>query len=316
MATTPEPVPGTSTGGNGSFPSVSDFVVIDRVNQCPKLASLRSINQTLSSLLNSDNSFMAQIAEVIRLDPSLTARVLDLVNSIFFGSKGSQRVTNVEEASLFLGLSRISELIIATPIIEEIQAFGKQATIVDWTEFWRHSIGSAIMTRELLASADIQWEDEGDYISGLVHNLGKIIMAVTFPEQFGKLCKATGKATGDICDQEKTLLGWDHAKMGAFYLWNHHIAPEIVQATQYHNNPEDAPEHSKLAGAVQLADHLVRSGGIHGIEKVDPLRPADWPKLSGWAILFGEDETISEEERLEELKETLERITSSLKGII
>ena len=104
--------------------------------------------------------------------------------------------------------------------------------------------------------------------------------------------------------------------MGAFYPWNHHIAPEIVQATQYHNNPEDAPEHSKLAGAVQLADHLGRSGGIHGIEKVDPLGPTDWPKLSGWEILFGEDETISEEVRLEELKETLERVTKSLKGII
>tara|TARA_Y100001934_G_scaffold278088_1_gene378461 strand:- start:1582 stop:2532 length:951 start_codon:yes stop_codon:yes gene_type:complete len=316
VATNPDHVPSTSPRGKGAFPSVSDFVVIDRVNQCPKLASLRSINQTLSSLLNSDDSFMAQIAEVIRLDPSLTARVLDLVNSIFFGSKGSQRVTNVEEASLFLGLSRISELIIATPIIEEIQAFGKQSEVVDWTEFWRHSIGTAIMTRELLAAANIQWEDEGDYISGLVHNLGKIITAVTFPEQFGKICKARGSQTQDICDQEKSLLGWDHAKMGAFYLWNHHIAPEIVQATQYHNTPNEAPDHAQLASAVQLADHLVRSAGIQGIELVEQPRPSDWPKLTGWAILFGEDELISDEDRLKELKETLERVTSTLKGIV
>ena len=65
----------------------SDFLLIERINQCPKLASLRSINQTLEALLESEDSFMAQIAEVIRLDPSLTTRVLDLVNSIFFGSK-------------------------------------------------------------------------------------------------------------------------------------------------------------------------------------------------------------------------------------
>lgn len=324
MATPPDPSSEASIGGNESFPSVSDFVVIDRVNQCPKLASLRSINQTLSSLLNSDDSFMAQIAEVIRLDPSLTARVLDLVNSIFFGSNESQRVTNVEEASLFLGLSRISELIIATPIIEEIQAFGKQSTIIDWTEFWRHSIGTAIMTRELLSAADVQWEDEGDYISGLVHNLGKIIMAVTFPEQFTELCKKTGSETNDICEQERSLLGWDHAKMGAFYLWNHHIAPEIVQATQYHNTPHDAPDHPKLAGAVQLADHLVRSAGIQGIEKVNPPRSANWPKLEGWRILFGEeddqstneDDQSTNEKRMAELQETLVRVTDSLKGIV
>ncbi|MFP6899385.1 MAG: HDOD domain-containing protein [Opitutales bacterium] len=316
MAKTSDSASGVSTGGGPSFPSVSDFEVIDRVNQCPKLASLRSINQTLSSLLNSDDSFMAQIAEVIRLDPTLTARVLDLVNSIFFGSNENQQVSNVEEASLFLGLSRISELIIATPIIEEIQAFGKQAGIINWTEFWRHSISSAIMTRELLAAAEVQWKDEGDYISGLVHNLGKIIMAVTFPDQFGNLCKGYGSRTEDICNQEKILLGWDHAKMGAFYLWNHHIAPEIVQATQYHNTPEEAPDHPELAAAVQLADHLTRTAGIQGIERVDRLRSGDWPKLTGWEILFGQDEIVSDEERIEELEETLERVTSSLKRIV
>ncbi len=315
MANTPDSASGRQAGGNGSFPSVSDFVVIDRVNQCPKLASLRSINQTLSSLLNSDDSFVAQIAEVIRLDPSLTARVLDLVNSIFFGSN-ENRISSVEEAALFLGLSRISELIIATPIIEEIQAFGKQAEIVDWTEFWRHSIGSAIMTREILAIADVQWEDEGDYISGLVHNLGKIITSVTFPEQFGQICKVSGEQPEDICKQERDILGWDHAKMGAFYLWNHHIAPEIVQATQYHNMPEEAPDHPKLAAAVQLADRLVCFSGIRGIEQVKPTRRSAWPKLAGWSILFGEDEITSDEERLDELDETLERVTSTLKGIV
>ena len=101
MVDTPDRNP-ISASVRDSHSSISDFVVIDRVNQCPKLASLRSINQTLSSLLNSDDSFMAQIAEVIRLDPTLTARVLDLVNSIFFGSNDTQQVSNVEEASLFL----------------------------------------------------------------------------------------------------------------------------------------------------------------------------------------------------------------------
>ena len=104
--------------------------------------------------------------------------------------------------------------------------------------------------------------------------------------------------------------------MGAFYLWNHHIAPEIVQATQYHNNPEEAPDHPELASAVQLADHLTRSSGIQGIERVDRLKSRDWPKLTGWKILFGEDEIVSDEERIEELEETLDRVTGSLKGIV
>ena len=78
---------------------LSDFLLIERINQCPKLASLKSINETLHDLLDSDDSFVGQIAEVIRLDPSLTTRVLDLVNSIFFGSKDEKRISGVEEAS-------------------------------------------------------------------------------------------------------------------------------------------------------------------------------------------------------------------------
>jgi len=111
---------------------LSDFLLIERINQCPKLASLKSINETLSELLDSEDSFVSQIAEVIRLDPSLTTRVLDLVNSIFFGSKEGQRISGVEEASIFLGLNRIKELLAATPVIEESAELGKKASSVPW----------------------------------------------------------------------------------------------------------------------------------------------------------------------------------------
>ena len=296
--------------------AVSDFVVIDRINQCPKLASLRSINQTLSSLLNSEDSFVAQIAEVIRLDPSLTTRVLDLVNSIFFGSPDEQQVKGVEEAALFLGLNRISELIIATPIIEDIVEFGKSAEHLKWIDFWKHSIGSAILTRELLVAADFRWKDESDYVAGLLHNLGKIIMAVTFPDEFARICNGTYTNTTEACAAESDLLGWDHAKMGAFYLWNHHIAREIVETAQWHNAPASAPNHPELAAAAQLGDILVQAAGIPGIEHSQPLPREVWTEVPGWKILFGERTEEGTERLLTEVEETLERVSNTLKGII
>ena len=129
----------------------SDFLLIERIKQCPKLASLRSINKTLEALLDSEDSFMAQIAEVIRLDPSLTTRVLDLVNSIFFGTKDEQRISGVEEASIFLGLNRIRELLAATPVIEEIFRLGKSSESFPWVDFscvpsTAHSLGGRLLT--------------------------------------------------------------------------------------------------------------------------------------------------------------------------
>ena len=80
----------------------SEAEIKRRIQACPKLASLQSINRALGELVRSDQSLNSQIAEVIRRDPSLTARLLRMVNSVYFGL--STRVNSIEEAVFFLGL--------------------------------------------------------------------------------------------------------------------------------------------------------------------------------------------------------------------
>ena len=101
---------------------------------------LKSINETLRDLLDSDVSFVAQIAEVIRLDPSLTTP-FSIWSIRSFRSKDEKRISCVEEASIFLGLNRIRELISATPVIEDAMELGKGSQTFPWIDFWRHSIG-------------------------------------------------------------------------------------------------------------------------------------------------------------------------------
>ena len=295
---------------------LSDFLLIERINQCPKLASLKSINETLHDLLDSDDSFVAQIAEVIRLDPSLTTRVLDLVNSIFFGSKDEKRISGVEEASIFLGLNRIRELISATPIIEDIMELGKGSQSFPWTDFWRHSIGCAILTREILSLTDVEFEDETDYVSGLLHNLGKLILAITFPELFEKVYQKTHQNTEGLLDMERKTVGWDHAKIGAYYLWNHHISDDIVDAVHWHHEPLRSENHQKLAGAIQVADFITLGIVVEGlISQSSPLEKSH-RELDGWRILF-EDKSPQEMESIDQdLNDTIERISQTLHGIL
>ena len=294
---------------------LSDFLLIERINQCPKLASLKSINETLCELLDSEDSFVSQIAEVIRLDPSLTTRVLDLVNSIFFGSKEGQRISGVEEASIFLGLNRIKELLAATPVIEEIAELGKNASSFPWINFWKHSIGTAIMTREILSLAEKKYEDESDYVAGLLHNLGKLILAITFPDLFQKLCSQSFQNTDHVIEIEKKIIGWDHAKIGAYYLWNHHISDEVVEAVHWHNNPKESKDHSDLASAIQIADLLTCQLGVPGIENCPPVKDS-YLQSEGWAILFGKKEENEMNELTQNLEYTLERVSRTLHGII
>lgn len=292
----------------------SDFLLIEKINQCPKLASLKSINETLKSLLDSEDSFMGQIAEVIRLDPSLTTRVLDLVNSIFFGSKGDQRISGVEEASMFLGLNRIKELLAATPVIEEIFKLGKNSEDFPWSDFWKHSIGTAILTREISSLADERYEQEEDYVAGLLHNLGILILAVTFPEQFNTIFKAKFDSTSDLLEEEENTTGWDHAKIGAYYLWNHHISEEVVDSIHWHNDPTQASVRPKLASAIQVADNLVKQLRVMGMEKITiPMQNVHY-ELSGWQILFPDEE---DDGRIRDrLDLAVNRLSQTLSGII
>jgi HD-like signal output (HDOD) protein len=291
----------------------SDFLLIERINQCPKLASLRSINETLRALLESEDSFLAQIAEVIRLDPSLTTRVLDLVNSIFFGSKDNKRISGVEEASIFLGLNRIRELLFATPVIEEILELGKNTPSFPWEEFWKNSIGTAILTRELLSVLDISYEEEADYVAGLLHNLGILILAITFPDYFQKIYLKKYDQARDIIEEEHSTIGWDHAKIGAYYLWNHHISDEIVDAIHWHDQPSKSKESPKLAAAIQVSEAIVSELGFTGLNKCRKVNPGSYQELEGWQILIAEHE--EPEKIILAIEEASERLDQSLKGI-
>ncbi len=289
--------------------------IIRRIDACPKLASLESINRTLGELVRSDGTLNSQIAEVIRRDPSLSARLLRMVNSVYFGL--STRVNNIEEAVFFLGLRQIRQLSMATPIIEELDQLQQTTTpTLPWKELWSHSISTAILTREILASTSLDIDDDTDYLVGLLHNVGKVVMAYAFPEELRTLVATPASTSAEFCRSERELIGWDHGRIGAHYLSRHHLSDEIVTAVLYHNDPDRAPRHRLFAAAVQVADHLARHSGISGgFEQVAHVEADAWLKLDGWRILFGDDGPESSLARAS-IANSLQRLPSMLQGLL
>ena len=287
-----------------------------RINACPKLASLQSVNRALKDLVRSEGSLNSQIAEVIRRDPSLSARLLRMVNSVYFGL--STRVNNIEEAVFFLGLRQIRELSMATPVIEELEELQQSTSMaLPWKELWTHSIATAILTREILASTPLHIDDDTDYLIGLLHNVGKVVMAYAFPDELRTLVTTTTASTpAEFCVRERELIGWDHAEIGAHYIARHQLSEEIVFALHYHNAPDRAPRHRLFAAAVQIADHLVRHSGISGgFEQVAPVAADAWLELPGWQILYGADGPESMLARAS-LANSVQRLPSMLQGLL
>jgi HD-like signal output (HDOD) protein len=286
-----------------------------RIDACPKLASLQSINRALSDLVHAESSLNSQIAEIIRCDPSLTARLLRMVNTVYFGL--STRINNIEEAVFLLGLRQIRELSMATPVLEELEQLQHNtATTLPWRELWSHSIGTAILTREILASTALSVDDDTDYLIGLMHNVGKVVMAYMFPDELRTLMSMPARTPAEVCVFEREIIGWDHGQIGAYFLARHQLAEEISFAVRYHNEPDRAPRHRLFAAAVQVADYLVRYSGIGGaFEHVAPIENDAWLKLDGWKILYGADGPESVLARAS-LANCLQRLPSVMQGLL
>jgi HD-like signal output (HDOD) protein len=283
-----------------------------KVTSCPALPSLGSISKALQDLLAAEQRFSTQISEVIRRDPSLTARLLRLVNSVYYGL--SSPVSNIEEAVFYLGVRQIRQLTMVTPIIEDFQRLTHQCAF-PWREFWQHCIGTAIITREIVGSVQAP-TDESDYVAGLVHDVGKIVIAWSFPEHFTRIHHEASAGTQDLVTIEREILGLDHGEVGALYLEHHRLPEVMIHSARYHHQPENAPENRSLIASVQIADLLLRNAKIGCSGNYVEVTQEQCMAASGWQVLFPKPGAAEHAIGRASLHRSLERLPSILEGLV
>lgn len=283
-----------------------------RLAECPSLPSLSSINKALQGLLQAEQRYSAHISEIIRRDPSLTSRLLRLVNSVYYGL--AMPVSSIEEAVFYLGVRQIRQLTTVTPIIEDFQRLTHQCAF-PWRQFWQHSIGTAIMTREVVSLAQTPME-ESDYVAGLVHDVGKIILAWSFPEHFSEIHRQAELGKCDLVQIENEVLGIDHCELGALYLERHRLPELMVNAVRFHHHPENAGNHQLIVASVQIADLLMRNAQIGCSGNYTDVTEDHCLKASGWHVLFPNMNDANEAIAHSSFKQTLERLPHILEGLV
>jgi len=284
----------------------------NRLKGCACLPSLGSIDSALKELLAADQRYTSQIAEIIRRDPSLTARILRLVNSVYYGL--SKPIKNIEEAVFYLGVRQIRQLAMVTPIIEDFQKLAGNQRF-PWREFWRHCISTALMTREVIDVIQTP-NEEIDYVAGLIHDVGKIVMASAFPEHFDEIYHCRIEGGGDLLQIEKEVLGVDHAELGALYL-KKQVLPELfVEIVLFHHQPDQAQHHASITAAVQVADLLVRHAKIGDSGNRVEISDEACFNSTGWTMLFGHQTAEEKAITRASLKRSLERIPTILEGLV
>ena len=288
------------------------MAVQSQLARCPSLPSLGSINKALQGLLLTEQRYTAQIAEIIRRDPSLTSRLLRLVNSVYYGL--STPVNSIEEAVFYLGVRQIRQLAMVTPVIEDFQRLARQCDF-PWREFWQHCIGTAILTREVTSSVAGS-SDDADYVAGLVHDVGKIVMAWTFPEHFAEIHRQAKDGAQELLEIENEILGMDHAELGALYLERHRLPELMITSARFHHRPEQAPQFGHVVASVQIADLLLRSENIGRSGNYLPVTHEQCFAASGWRVLLPNRGEAEQAIARASLSRTLELMPQMLEGLV
>lgn len=279
---------------------------------CPSLPSLGSVNKALQGLLLAEQRYSTQISEIVRRDPSLTARLLRLVNSVYYGL--TTPVNSIEEAVFYLGIRQIRQLTMVTPIIEDFQRLTHQCAF-PWRDFWQHSIGTAILTREVLGLVQTP-SDESDYVAGLVHDVGKIVMAWSFPDHFAEIHRNALSGARDLREIENEVLGIDHSELGALYLRRQNLPDLMIKSARYHHNPEEADNHTQIIASVQIADLLLRSEHIGCSGNFVEVTREQCLAASGWSVLFPKSRESELAIARASLHRSLERLPHVLEGLV
>lgn len=287
-----------------------------RLQSCPPIPSLKSIQGALRELLAAEQRYAGQISEVIRRDPGLTSRLLKLVNSVHYGLGHS--VTSLEEAVFYVGVRQVRELATMTPVIDDFKRItGSQRGPGEshWRNLWKHSIAVAMVTKDLMMATPESGEDL-DYVAGLVHDVGWIVFATVFPEHHAGILEQLKTSSLPVRLIELDSLGCDHAHLGAMYLKAQQLGSTLEFTTRHHHTPSGGTSanirDTRLAGAVQIADQFALSIGL-GHPGDPPLRShKDWMNVAGWNLLFPEG---SETHRRQALK-SLEKAAQRLPGMV
>ena len=313
---------------------LTEQVIKRSIESCPRLGSLRKINSTFQDLAHADKDLTGQIAEIIRRDPSLTSRLLQMVNSVFYAL--ADTVDSVEDAVFYLGTKQIRQMALATPVLEDLQQFTDKAPDVDWMRFWQQSIGCAIMTRELLSFSNLHARGDSDYISGLIFGVGYLVSIYAFPEQMAEIYRHNPRSESQIRQMQRGLIGWDQVEIGGYYMESHNIPEDIRIPVLYQHSPDLAGDLQGHAAAIFVAKRMIAQLGNSELLSADPDRPEsesepaepaktafriplpqvpDWDQCPELGLLLNLED-MDANFTLNSLRYTLNQLPDMLKGLV
>lgn len=233
-------------------PGKSQISLQSLINERMKLPSLPDIyNKTMASIYNADVP-IADIAQIISKDTTLSAKVLQLVNSSFYGLL--KPVETLPHALALIGTDQLLTIVNGVSVVSVFKDLS--SSMLNMRQFWEHSVACGIVCRQLASYMDGIVNSERYFVAGLLHDIGRLVMIQAIADDMaGSMAKARVKRCPLVWTEKETL-GFDHAQAGAYLSKTWNLPVTLEQMIRYHHEPLSVHQNNDPA-VVAVADFLV-----------------------------------------------------------
>jgi len=224
------------------------------VKESVELISLPDVYIRLRDVVNSPDTSMADVAEVIANDPSATARLLKLVNSSFFNL--TSKVDTITHAINLLGTQQVHDLVLATSVVDSFSGFSND--YFNLYDFWFNGVYCAVTAR-LLAYYCKDLDTERPFVAGLLHNIGHLVTYQKIPEESRSAIELAAHKNISIYMAEREVLGFDYAQVGAELMHEWQLPKSLQEITEFHIEPEKASEFQLETAIIHIAATMTQN---------------------------------------------------------
>lgn len=233
----------------------------DKVQTIIQLPALPSIAEEVVEMVENPKTSASEIGRVISMDPGLTAKVLKIANSAFYGFP--KKISTVEFAIIVLGFDTIREIVISISLVSALQ--NKQEAGGNTQQFWDHAIYTGVIGRRL--ARDLGYRVSGEvFVGGLLHDMGISVLSQYFRPEYDRIMEIVRSTNRTWLEAEKSVLGATHAEIGGWLAERWNFPPTLVEAVSMHHEPLKAKENPELIGIIHCADVIANHLLPHTIE--------------------------------------------------
>jgi len=229
--------------------------VLAKVLEYRDLPTLPEVVSKILAEVESENSDVGRLTYFLESDPAISARILRVANSAFYGLE--REVISVQRAVVVLGFITVRDLVLSTAVFDALS--GKNQMALDFEDFWLHSLGTAraahLLSRKYCPSA----LNEGCFTAGLLHDIGKYLLALVLRERYAAIVRQAETSKCRLRDLEAERLGTTHAEVGAKVAeeWKFPVLLTQVIGNLYEWKTYSGPCRSEVC-VVALANEISR----------------------------------------------------------